>query len=107
MRAVRIGGPKGPARLEQVELPVELEGHAIVRMLRVSLGPADVIVAMEMREDDPMTMGREGVGVVESVGAGVDESLVGKRVAFETRYPCRSEERRVGKECRSRWSPYH
>ena len=22
-------------------------------------------------------------------------------------YPMRSEERRVGKECRSRWSPYH
>ena len=22
-------------------------------------------------------------------------------------YPRRSEERRVGKECRSRWSPYH
>ena len=22
-------------------------------------------------------------------------------------YECRSEERRVGKECRSRWSPYH
>src|SRR5579863_2750375 len=29
----------------------------------------------------------------------VDCSLVG--------CPCRSEERRVGKECRSRWSPYH
>ena len=26
---------------------------------------------------------------------------------FETDYLCRSEERRVGKECRSRWSPYH
>src|ERR1035438_10878696 len=24
-----------------------------------------------------------------------------------TRYVIRSEERRVGKECRSRWSPYH
>ena len=23
------------------------------------------------------------------------------------KYPDRSEERRVGKECRSRWSPYH
>ena len=23
------------------------------------------------------------------------------------RYEMRSEERRVGKECRSRWSPYH
>ena len=27
---------------------------------------------------------------------------------FYIRYRlCRSEERRVGKECRSRWSPYH
>ena len=24
-----------------------------------------------------------------------------------TSFGCRSEERRVGKECRSRWSPYH
>src|SRR5258708_39055666 len=26
---------------------------------------------------------------------------------FETEFALRSEERRVGKECRSRWSPYH
>ena len=26
---------------------------------------------------------------------------------FETAMNARSEERRVGKECRSRWSPYH
>ena len=26
---------------------------------------------------------------------------------FELHYLERSEERRVGKECRSRWSPYH
>ena len=32
--------------------------------------------------------------------------LVVVRVA-RTRYTTRSEERRVGKECRSRWSPYH
>src|SRR2546427_7477215 len=25
----------------------------------------------------------------------------------QQRHPIRSEERRVGKECRSRWSPYH
>ena len=33
------------------------------------------------------------------------------RVGFEVyeadRFVLRSEERRVGKECRSRWSPYH
>ena len=28
-------------------------------------------------------------------------------VKFGKVYGCRSEERRVGKECRSRWSPYH
>ena len=27
--------------------------------------------------------------------------------AFEATLDARSEERRVGKECRSRWSPYH
>ena len=39
--------------------------------------------------------------------AGV-HSLVGKghEVLIETNL-CRSEERRVGKECRSRWSQYH
>src|SRR5258706_5489220 len=28
-------------------------------------------------------------------------------LAVRTRFGSRSEERRVGKECRSRWSPYH
>ena len=31
-------------------------------------------------------------------------SVLGKKI-FQVL--CRSEERRVGKECRSRWSPYH
>ena len=31
---------------------------------------------------------------------GLSKSALGK-------YESRSEERRVGKECRSRWSPYH
>ena len=30
-----------------------------------------------------------------------------KRVEIGLTYIYRSEERRVGKECRSRWSPYH
>ena len=34
------------------------------------------------------------------IGTGV--AIPGTRIA-----PVRSEERRVGKECRSRWSPYH
>ena len=39
-------------------------------------------------------------------------SLIGGCISFLCLYPheflhARSEERRVGKECRSRWSPYH
>src|SRR2546426_12517818 len=34
-------------------------------------------------------------------------ALVGLSFLSTTSYPYRSEERRVGKECRSRWSPYH
>ena len=31
----------------------------------------------------------------------------GLRGIISSKYNLRSEERRVGKECRSRWSPYH
>src|SRR3712207_4713401 len=50
------------------------------------------------------------------VGAGVGpkdiDEIWGITKAYATRvgagpFPTRSEERRVGKECRSRWSPYH
>ena len=35
------------------------------------------------------------------------EQVQNQRAGFQKRYAHRSEERRVGKECRSRWSPYH
>jgi len=42
-----------------------------------------------------------GSGVARGLGTGSNPEL-GYQAAFK-----RSEERRVGKECRSRWSPYH
>ena len=52
----------------------------------------------------------EKIVVVDSTGLntwGVERlKELGKEVVFYTGIP-RSEERRVGKECRSRWSPYH
>src|SRR2546429_1574287 len=35
------------------------------------------------------------------------ESFLPCQTSFASRQTHRSEERRVGKECRSRWSPYH
>ena len=41
-------------------------------------------------------------------GATIDYSSEGDWIAADTEHDWRrSEERRVGKECRSRWSPYH
>ena len=43
-----------------------------------------------------------GIFVVNSVDKRSDAFWRGRIIAYG-----RSEERRVGKECRSRWSPYH
>src|SRR2546430_14357962 len=54
-----------------------------------------------------------GVPVVEKDHAAVGDPVPGEDVIqyFDARFVevaiQRSEERRVGKECRSRWSPYH
>ena len=49
-----------------------------------------------------------GVALGGSVGVGVASSgIVGVGVRVGVGDISRSEERRVGKECRSRWSPYH
>ena len=49
-------------------------------------------------------------GLIDFIGIETDAPNGGLCVAyFDGDYPTvlRSEERRVGKECRSRWSPYH
>ena len=60
-------------------------------------------------------MKAEGKDVI-GFGAGEPDFATPDRISYagvraicdgKTRYTPRSEERRVGKECRSRWSPYH
>ena len=41
----------------------------------------------------------------ESIQSIIIDALVGS--GYDVDVEVRSEERRVGKECRSRWSPYH
>ena len=48
----------------------------------------------------------EGVTAVLEVKQATDHKMIGDFI-FLDRDGVRSEERRVGKECRSRWSPYH
>ena len=53
-----------------------------------------------------------GLGAITPLGNNVSEfwnNLVKGTCGIKeiTKFDTRSEERRVGKECRSRWSPYH
>src|SRR3712207_9417400 len=59
----------------------------------------------------PSTMGNPDLKweTSEQTNLGLDTYLFNSRLNFSVDYfvKKRSEERRVGKECRSRWSPYH
>ena len=59
---------------------------------KLLLSPSTIIV--------DNTLGYKKIGVLEDVYITVNNNVRKANL-------CRSEERRVGKECRSRWSPYH
>src|SRR5256885_5304557 len=71
-------------------------------LLRVSKGPNPYLATIQLVEDlgDHAIVHLESPAAEGRVLAKVDASPA---PAGQTR----SEERRVGKECRSRWSPYH
>ena len=57
-------------------------------------------------------MEKSKIQKTKCVDGGLEDLLKGKPFVFVTKEQVvnkkyRSEERRVGKECRSRWSPYH
>ena len=64
-------------------------------------------VEQELRkiQDPELRLDIVTLGLVYSIDITEDDSV---KVRMTLTSPgCRSEERRVGKECRSRWSPYH
>src|SRR5256886_8242196 len=89
----------GPARVKELWPLIELGGSADTPALIGALyhphdghiAPADLTMAL-----------RKGA---RNAGAEIYEHT--EALAFERVASGRSEERRVGKECRSRWSPYH
>src|SRR5205814_3889297 len=58
-------------------------------------------------EGEPRCQRQADVGQGTDAGGVQAEALEDRLVADQRLVQPRSEERRVGKECRSRWSPYH
>src|SRR3712207_4584277 len=91
--------------------------EALEDALEVALGDAQTVVAYDQVHPLPSVVeagahldGRAGVGVLDPVLDQVGQrrhQLAPVAQHGQATGGLRSEERRVGKECRSRWSPYH
>ena len=95
MKAIRIHSYGGPEvmRLEELPTPAPGAGEALVRIHAASINFIDVqkrrgelagqaFYARHTENDLPAFLGSQGVGVVESLGAGVTKVNAGDRVSF-------------------------
>src|SRR3712207_9125703 len=107
----RLFGTDGVRGIANTELTADLAfklGRAGAFVLTEGTHKPKILVGMDTRISGDMLEAALVSGIL-SVGA--EAICVGivptPAIAYLTRKYKRSEERRVGKECRSRWSPYH
>ena len=79
-----------------------LDEHYAARFVEQGVDTVD-----DLRYERDLDALLEDVGVRDDDAATFREALKRALAGEKKRAPSRSEERRVGKECRSRWSPYH
>src|SRR2546430_15781275 len=96
-------------------LPIAAQPLHETREGLVLLGLCDVQIVDRDPPDDVPVVGHLESLLAHGVGFGQQGYVAARLRQLECREVClvrrlvngRSEERRVGKECRSRWSPYH
>lgn len=85
MQAIRVESPGGPEVLQLVELPTPTAGpgQALVRVEAAGVNFIDIYQRSGLYKLElPYTLGQEGAGVVETIGAGVTDVAPGDRVAW-------------------------
>ena len=109
--------------LKKVFSDSELEEMAVIRKFRITAAdgksyntqhyklPAIIAVGYKVNSERAVQFRKWATGIIEkfTIEAYVmdDERIKAGGSILTEQYFERSEERRVGKECRSRWSPYH
>jgi NADPH2:quinone reductase len=82
MRVHACGGPEAMA-LEDLPLPSPGHGQVLAAVKAAGVNLFDTQLRSGLyKRDLPLTLGLEGAGIVEAVGADVDHIAVGDRVAF-------------------------
>ena len=85
MKAIQVQETGGPEQMRLVDVPVPQPGpkEALVKIAASGVNFIDVYFRMGLYKADlPATLGNEGAGIVESVGAEVTEVRPGDRVAY-------------------------
>jgi len=85
MKAIQVKEPGGPEKMELVDVATPQPGprQALVRIAASGVNFIDVYFRTGLYKTDlPMSLGAEGAGTVEAVGAEVAEVAPGDRVAY-------------------------
>lgn len=85
IRHHEFGKPQSVLKLESIEKPEPLAGEVRVKLLAATINPSDFGMiggSYGKLRDLPAVAGREAVGVIESIGEGVEGVAVGDRVRF-------------------------
>src|SRR5438094_4397171 len=96
MRAVVTtrNGDAGVLKVEQRPDPVPQRDQVLIRVKAAGLNFADILARQGLYPDGPpkpCVMGYEVSGIVEAVGDGVDQNLIGKAVIAMTRFGGQAE----------------
>ena len=97
-RAIQITAFGGPEQLQLVDLPVGEPGPGEIRIRHHACGLnfIDVYQRTGLYANPlPLTLGMEGAGIVEAVGAGVAHLQIGDRAAYASNPPGSYSEARV------------
>ena len=84
---------------------VDVPGHErFIRQMVAGSAGIDAVMLVVAADEGVMPQTREHLDILKLLGVTNGLVVIAKSDLVDS---SRSEERRVGKECRSRWSPYH
>ncbi|MCA9954409.1 MAG: galactitol-1-phosphate 5-dehydrogenase [Anaerolineales bacterium] len=79
---------QGVMSYQEVPIPAPEPGHVRLQVKAVSICGSDIKRYVSGHRMYPIVLGHECAGVIESVGEGIDESLIGKHASVIPVVPC-------------------
>jgi L-iditol 2-dehydrogenase len=87
MKAVTLEN-QGVITYQDVPTPAPRPGHALMKVKTVSICGSDIKRYVAGHREYPMILGHESAGIIERVGEGVSDTLIGQHAALIPLVPC-------------------